>query len=156
MSKKKTHRKTSRSKQNSRQLWLGAALVAAVIAIVVGAILLNDDHKDKTTSTNLPDEISVQEAANRRDQGAFILDVRHKEEWDEYHIPDSTLIPLEELAARSGEIPRDREIIVVCRTGERSAQGRSILLAAGYTQVTSMTGGLIQWRTQGYSVATES
>lgn len=151
MTKKKARRKTNRSKQNSRRLWLGVALGIALIAVVVGIILFRDtDNNDADNSANRSGEISVQEARDRRDQGAFVLDVRQPEEWAEYHIPNSTLIPLEELSRRLSEIPQDREIIVVCRTGERSANGRDILLAAGYTQVTSMAGGLTQWIVQGY------
>lgn len=153
MTKKKPHRKSNHSKQSSRRIWLGVVLGIAAIIVVVGAILLQgEDDNGATTSANLPRKISVQEAMDRRAQGAFVLDVRQPEEWAEYHIPDSTLIPLEELSGRLSEISQDqdREIIVVCRTGNRSAQGRDLLLAAGYTQVSSMTGGLTQWRAQGY------
>ena len=87
-----------------------------------------------------------------RDSGAFILDVRQPEEWNEYHVPDSTLIPLAELASRADELPKDQEIVIVCRSGNRSAQGRNILLDAGFTQVTSMAGGLTQWRAAGYPI----
>jgi rhodanese-related sulfurtransferase len=52
------------------------------------------------------------------------------------------------------ELPRDQEIVVVCRSGNRSQQGRDILLQAGFTQVTSMAGGLSQWRSAGYSTVT--
>jgi rhodanese-related sulfurtransferase len=48
------------------------------------------------------------------------------------------------------ELPRDREIVVVCRPGNRSAQGRDILLNAGFTRVTSMAGGLIECGAAGY------
>jgi rhodanese-related sulfurtransferase len=50
------------------------------------------------------------------------------------------------------ELPRDRPIVVVCRSGNRSQQGRDILLNAGFTQVVSMTGGLNQWRDAGYPI----
>lgn len=151
MTKKKPHRKSNHSKQSSRRIWLGVVLGIAAIIVVVGAILLQgEDDNGATTSANFPGEISVQEATDRREQGAFVLDVRQPEEWAEYHIPDSTLIPLEELSGRLSEIPQGREIIVVCRNGNRSAQGRDLLLVAGYTQVSSMTGGLTQWRAQGY------
>ena len=89
-----------------------------------------------------------------RDSGAFILDVRQPEEWNEYHVPGSTLIPLAELASRVDELPQDQEIVIVCRSGNRSAQGRDILLGAGFTQVTSMAGGLAQWRAAGYPTVT--
>jgi rhodanese-related sulfurtransferase len=86
----------------------------------------------------------------KRDAGAFILDVRQPEEWNEAHIPDSTLIPLDQLTDRINELPKDQEIVVVCRSGNRSAQGRDIVLDAGFTEVTSMAGGLNQWKAAGY------
>ena len=53
-------------------------------------------------------------------------------------------------ASRVDELPRDQEIVVVCRSGNRSQQGRAILLEAGFTQVTSMAGGVTQWRAAGH------
>jgi rhodanese-related sulfurtransferase len=84
--------------------------------------------------------------------GAFVLDVRTQEEWNEFHAPNTTLIPLDQLASRLNEVPRDRQIVVVCRSGNRSQQGQDILLNAGFEQVTSMTGGLNEWRASGYPV----
>jgi rhodanese-related sulfurtransferase len=84
--------------------------------------------------------------------GAFVLDVRTLEEWNEFHAPNTTLIPLDQLTARLDEVPRDRPVLVVCRSGNRSQQGRDILLNAGFGQVTSMTGGLNEWRASGFPV----
>jgi rhodanese-related sulfurtransferase len=95
-------------------------------------------------------EVSVDQALSMREAGAFVLDVRQPEEWVDHHIPGSTLIPLGELGARLAEVPEDQEILVVCRSGNRSAEGRDILLRAGFEQVTSMAGGLTQWRSAGY------
>ena len=148
-------RQASRSKQKRRWLWVGTGLGIAALVMVIGAVqLLNDDNHSAATASSLALEVSDREVVNMRDQGAFVLDVRQPEEWAEYHIPDSTLIPLGELPDRLSEVPKDREIIVVCQSGNRSAQGRDILLAAGYTQVTSLTGGLSQWRDQGYPTVT--
>ncbi len=102
----------------------------------------------------LPDSISVAEAAALRDSGAFILDVRTPAEWNEVHIPHATLIPLDELEARVSEVPKDQEIVVVCRSGNRSQQGRDLLKNAGYTQVTSMSGGLNEWKAAGLPTVT--
>jgi rhodanese-related sulfurtransferase len=100
----------------------------------------------------LPAEVSVAEAAAKRDAGAFILDVRTPEEWNEYHVPGSTLIPLDQLSSRVAEVPKDKEVVVVCRSGNRSATGRDVLLKAGYPQVTSLAGGLTTWRSAGKPV----
>lgn len=118
-----------------------------MLAIVIYALLVFGQP-----SAGLPSTVSVGEACSRYQDGAFVLDVRTVEEWNEYHAPGTTLIPLDQLAARVDEVPRDRPIVVVCRSGNRSQQGRDILLQAGFTQVTSMDGGLKEWRAKGYPI----
>jgi rhodanese-related sulfurtransferase len=100
----------------------------------------------------LPLEIGAYQAADFREKGAFILDVRENEEWIAGHIPGATLIPLGQLENRLDEVPRDQSIVVVCRTGNRSAVGRDILLEAGFESVTSMYGGFVAWEKEGYEV----
>lgn len=102
----------------------------------------------------LAPEISVSEAAALRDAGAYMLDVREQSEWDEFHMPGATLIPLGTLASRVDRLPKDKPIVVVCRSGNRSQAGRDILTQAGFTNVTSMAGGMNDWRAQGLPVAT--
>lgn len=110
--------------------------------------------RSERVTAGLPDQISTSEAFSKREAGAFILDVREPEEWQEFHVPGSTLIPLGELENRVDELSGDQEIVVVCRSGNRSQAGRDILLQAGFTQVTSMTGGLKEWRSSGYPTVT--
>jgi hydroxyacylglutathione hydrolase len=98
-------------------------------------------------------EISADKAFELYQNGTFFLDVRSGEEWDEFHAPDSTWIPLNQLPDRLGELPRDRLIVVVCRSGNRSAIGRDLLLNEGFTQVTSLEGGLKEWVASGYPTA---
>jgi rhodanese-related sulfurtransferase len=102
--------------------------------------------------TTLPPNVNISEAAALRDAGAFMLDVREPFEWDEYHMPGATLIPLGALPARLNEVPRDKPVVVVCRSGNRSEVGRDILLRAGFTAVTSMDGGMRAWRNAGLPV----
>lgn len=102
----------------------------------------------------LAPEVSVSEAAALRDAGAYMLDVREQSEWDEFHMPGATLIPLGTLAGRVDQLPKDTPIVVVCRSGNRSQAGRDILMQAGFTNVTSMAGGMNDWRAQGLPTAT--
>jgi rhodanese-related sulfurtransferase len=128
-------------------------MVLAITALIVVLLVLWGNYRAKTRpSAALPPEISVIEAYNKYQNGAFFVDVRTQQEWDDFHAPNTTLIPLDQLAARLAEIPRDKEIVVVCRSGNRSQQGRDILLNAGFRQVTSMQGGLNEWRASGYPV----
>ena len=140
MSSKKMMEKRRQAKQK-KQIAIAGGLVA-VLAVIVIAVL--------SGGQGLPLEISVDDAYQMREDGAFILDVREPEEWDEKHIPGATLIPLGELAARVDEVPQDQEIVVVCRSGNRSQVGRDILTQAGFEQVTSMAGGINQWIERGY------
>lgn len=100
----------------------------------------------------LPSNINVSQAAALRNAGAFMLDVREPFEWQEYHMPGAILIPLGQLPRRLSEVPKDRPIVVVCRSGNRSEIGRDILLQAGFTAVTSMEGGMRAWRNAGLPV----
>jgi phage shock protein E len=133
-------------------VWGWVALALGLVVIVGAAIALAQPKSP--TSVSLPSEISVAQAAQKRDQGAFILDVREPSEWAQFHIQGATLIPLGSLPSRLNEVPKDRPVVVYCRTGHRSAQGRDILLNAGFKHVTSMTGGITQWQTQGMPVIT--
>ena len=102
----------------------------------------------------LAKEVNVTQAAELRDQGAFVLDVREPDEWAAGHIPGATLIPLGQLASRLAELPQDQQIVVVCRSGNRSATGRDLLLDAGFADVTSMGGGMNAWASQGLAMVT--
>jgi rhodanese-related sulfurtransferase len=124
--------------------------ILAVVALVIFLILQMGGARNNTSS--LPSEISVSDAYAKYQSGAFVLDVRTQEEWNEFHAPNTTLIPLDQLPARLNEVPRDKEIVVVCRSGNRSQEGRDILLNAGFQQVSSMTGGLNEWRASGYPI----
>jgi rhodanese-related sulfurtransferase len=135
-------------KQNLKSPWF-LILIGLVLILAAGYFLLKPAP---TQTTALPSEVSVAEAATLRDAGAFVLDVRQPEEWEQAHIPGATLIPLGELQVRSNEVPKDVNVVVVCRSGNRSQQGREILMAAGYTQVTSMSGGVTQWQSEGNPV----
>lgn len=126
--------------------------VLVVVGIIIYLILQARGGAATNTPSSLPGQISVSEAYNKYQSGAFVLDVRTQEEWNEFHAPNTTLIPLDQLASRLNELPRDREIVVVCRSGNRSQEGRDILLGAGFNQVTSMTGGLNEWRAAGYPI----
>ncbi len=123
-----------------------ATMLLALVALVAAAC----GSGTSADADTLPAEVSVDEAATLRDDGAFVLDVRQPEEWLEIHIPDATLIPLGELAARTAEVPTDQEILVYCRSGNRSQEGRDILKAAGFENVTSMAGGIKDWAAAGY------
>jgi rhodanese-related sulfurtransferase len=61
------------------------------------------------------------------------------------------LIPLGALAARAGELSRERPVVAVCRAGGRSAQATVILQQAGFKDVANLAGGMLRWRSEGYA-----
>lgn len=77
----------------------------------------------------------------------LLLDVREPWEWAVGSLEDrgALHVPLGDLGARVGEVPRDRPVVVYCRAGVRSLKGARILLDAGFTDVRSMRGGLAAW-----------
>jgi rhodanese-related sulfurtransferase len=128
--------------------------IAGVVLIGLMALIIYriQDLAAQPAAASLPAEITVQEAYQKYEQGAFLLDVREPDEWEDYHVPNTTLIPLSQLQGRVSELPRDQEVVVICRSGNRSQEGRDILLQAGFENVTSMTGGVIDWRVAGYPI----
>jgi rhodanese-related sulfurtransferase len=129
--------------------WFGLGLLMAVLAFLVLSVAACAEAEKTET---LAREISVEEAQQMYQEDAFFLDVRTQEEWDEFHIPNTTLIPLNELESRLAELPDNEEIVVVCRSGNRSQSGRDILLNNGFEQATSMAGGVTEWRSKGYPI----
>ncbi len=145
---KRQHKQAKSTKNAVRLLWVGG--IIAILIVAAAILLLNQDEEiEETTTAALPAEVSVADAAQMRDSGAFVLDVREQDEWDAVHIPGAHLIPLGELPDRLNELPKDQEIVVVCRSGNRSATGRDILQDAGFSQVTSMAGGMNEWQAAG-------
>ncbi|MBC8506102.1 MAG: rhodanese-like domain-containing protein [Anaerolineales bacterium] len=131
--------------KNQSILWIG--IIGILLIVLVGVTLAS-----QSSSQTLPNEITVDEAYQKYQEGAFVLDVRTQEEWDEYHAPNTTLITLDQLPNRVNEVPQDQEIVVICRSGNRSQVGRDILRDAGFDQVTSTAGGLKAWSAAGYPI----
>ncbi len=75
----------------------------------------------------------------------FVLDVRETSEWQICHIVGATLIPLQQLAQRTSDVPRDRDIVVHCKTGMRSAKAIQLLQQQGYTRLCNLEGGILAW-----------
>jgi rhodanese-related sulfurtransferase len=139
--KMKRMRKARRQKQLLK--WGSLGIVATIIIVVLILLI--------PKISGVP-HISVAQAYQKFQQGAFFLDIRSQQEWDQTHITSSTLIPLDELQNRLGEIPKDVDIVVVCLSGHRSEEGVTILQKAGYWRAKCMTGGLTAWQAAGYPV----
>lgn len=118
-----------------------------------------DANTTDSTSTNFKspkDDITVDEALALSKEGALIIDVREPDELAElaYDVKDVKNIPLGELESRLVEVPKDRQVIVVCKKGGRSSQAYELLKGKGFENVANMEGGMDAWSEKGLPTLT--
>jgi rhodanese-related sulfurtransferase len=135
-------RKSGFHKRNLTWLWIG---LGALFVALVGILLFGPKAPPSV-------EITPAQAYAKFQQSAFFLDVRSQNEWDQFHIAGSTLIPLDQLQNRLSEIPKDVDIVVVCLSGHRSLSGTAILQQAGYSRISCLSGGLQAWMDANYPI----
>jgi hydroxyacylglutathione hydrolase len=100
-------------------------------------------------------EVSAGEGERLVTAGALLLDVREPDEWDLGHAPGASFIPMGEVHDRLAEVPADELVVVVCRSGGRSAAVTQVLRARGYNAV-NLAGGMRAWTKLGLPVVTTS
>jgi rhodanese-related sulfurtransferase/glyoxylase-like metal-dependent hydrolase (beta-lactamase superfamily II) len=88
------------------------------------------------------------------EEGALLLDVREPDEWEAGHAPAAVHVPMKEVQARQLELPKDRRIVAVCRSGGRSAAVTEALNAWGYDAV-NLGGGMQAWEGAGLPIVTD-
>jgi rhodanese-related sulfurtransferase len=90
--------------------------------------------------------VSSEEAKQLIDnKDVVVLDVRTPEEYQEGHIPNAILIPLQELENKLNELDKKEHYLVVCRSGNRSAQASEVLTSNSFANIYNMTGGMNNW-----------
>jgi phage shock protein E len=125
--------------------------VPMVAVLVLLAACSTAPKSTDLQAARLPADIDVATAASQRGQdNVVMLDVRTPEEYAQGHIPGVTLIPLDQLERRLSEVPKDKTLIVTCRSGNRSAQAAELLRQKGYADVHNMLGGFTAWEKAGY------
>lgn len=100
--------------------------------------------------------MTAQELKEKLDSGKDLLlvDCREQSEWDAGHIPQAQFLPLSELRERyENELEdKDATIIMQCRSGKRSMDACMFLMSEGYTDLTNLEGGILDWQDQGYPI----
>lgn len=86
---------------------------------------------------------------------AYLLDVREDDEWEAGHAPGAQHIPLGSLSQQCDQVPRDRDVYVICRSGARSARATQFLGASGW-QVLNVSDGMHGWASVGREMVSES
>ena len=111
-------------------------------------------RRSANASAAIP-EVTAADAADLLMHNALLVDVREPVEWNTGHAPSARHIPLGQLPRYLSDLPKDRRIILVCRSGNRSAQATAILTAAGI-DASNLTGGMSAWARSGLPVVSNN
>jgi rhodanese-related sulfurtransferase len=106
------------------------------------------------TTEEIP-EVDLDELVTAQVAGALLVDVREPAEYADAHVAGAVLIPLHEIPARADELPRDRQVLVICAVGARSAQAVVYLRQLGVDAV-NVAGGTRAWVMAGRAYDTGS
>ncbi len=150
-------------KHSKTSLGAALALVLAVAIVVSGcgapaapapapAAQAVDQAAGQTAALALPVNIDAKitnDIRNRDD--VILLDVREDDEFKAGHIPGAEWIPLGQLSSRLNELPKDKTIVAVCRSGNRSGQATELLRQNGF-DAHNMQGGMNSWVQAGFDV----
>ncbi len=98
------------------------------------------------------DEVGPTDARARHAEGARLIDVREPHEYEAGHAPGAEMIPLGQLAYRLQELPRDRDVLFICRSGNRSGVATGMARRAGMARAVNVKGGMIAWSQGGLPV----
>lgn len=100
------------------------------------------------------DGVDARQAQGMVQQGALLLDVREPGEYSAIHAPAAKLLPLGQLGERMHELAgyKDKPVVVMCRSGRRSAQAVALLQEAGFSRVSNLKGGINAWESDGLEV----
>lgn len=101
------------------------------------------------TPPQTPPEIGPDEAKELLDEGALLVDVREAWELEQIRVTDAVHIPLMELPNRMQELPQDRTLVLLCKSGGRSQHAARLLAASGYPDVLNLSGGILGWHQAG-------
>ena len=119
-------------------------LLSAMWVITLGAIMI---YHQRTGASSVGPQKAVM-LINR--QGAVVVDVREKKEFDTGHIVDSINIPLAKLKQRLSELRKHKEkpVVVVCKLGQHSGDAAKTLQESGFAEVFRLSGGITEWKAQ--------
>jgi len=125
-------------------------IILTVILCVLGYRMTSNSasplFNTTDTATITVQEVSMKEAVKAwQEQKVLFIDVRTLEEYRQGYIPGAVLIPLDELDKRMDEVPKDKKVLIICRSGNRSATANLLLQEQGFTNTASVKGGMSVW-----------
>jgi len=85
-------------------------------------------------------------------EDVLLVDIRTPAEIAQGMIPDALQLPMHLIPIRVSEIPKDRDVVIYCRSGARSYQACAYLMQQGYNRVLNLRGGIIAWARHGLPI----
>ena len=128
-------------------------LLVVLLAACGGSAATTAPPAPSVDLESLPVNLQPSDVEVLRDNpNVVIIDVREQYEYDDGHIPEANLIPLGTIPNRIDELPTDKTVIAVCRSGNRSSQATEFLRQQGFDNVHNMEGGMNAWQAAGYEI----
>ena len=109
-------------------------------------------HQQPPAPAPVPEIAPAEASQLLASSGALLLDVREPDEYAAAHVDGARLMPLGQVAASLGDLPRDSAVVVICRSGRRSAEAVRVLQQAGFAHPLNLTGGILAWQAAGLPV----
>jgi len=127
-------------------------IMIVAMPLVATACGLNEQTADGYENATVVHTHDHWQAGDKSPVPFMLLDVRTPGEYAEGHIAGATLIPVQVLAERLSEVPKDKRVYVYCHSGNRSARASKLLAEHGFNNIENMMGGIVAWKDAGYPV----
>ncbi len=119
-------------------------LTTLLLIIVVVAIFWFMQKRGVKGITSISTQELDNLLANKQDR--LFIDVREPHEFKGGHVPGMKNIPVGQISQRSSELPKDKEIVVMCHSGSRSMMAARTLKRLGYMKIVNVRGGMMSWK----------
>ena len=129
-----------------RSLTASTGLSAAGAAATAGA------PAPAAAAVALMSQEALLEHLSRHPDHLFVLDVRTPQEYAEGHVPGAVNVPYDQLASRLAEVPKDKDVVLYCKSGRRAGIAADVLAANGYTRLSHLEGDMPAWAAKGHAV----
>lgn len=119
-----------------------------IVALAISTLIQSCGSSNSSEKS----EVTPTEALKLSKENVLFVDVRSTEESEEqgYKVKNLINIPLDELEQNLDKLPKDKQLVLVCKSGNRSAQAFDILKEKGYSKISSMSGGMNEWSNLNY------
>ncbi|WP_248278313.1 rhodanese-like domain-containing protein [Bacillus sp. DNRA2] len=123
---------------------MGKKIIAGLIVLLfIGFIGMQFMNESTSINNITTDEMA--EMMDNNDGNTVFIDVREPDEFAAGHIPGITNLPLSQLSEETADFPKDAEIVMICRSGNRSMQAAEKLQGYGFTKLVNVQGGMNAW-----------